>query len=53
VKLASAFCIAQRGVVAIHGRANGAPTDAVAGLVEAHQRALRPPVPGIRLAAGR
>ncbi len=34
------YRVLQRSVVARHGRADGSPTDAVARLVEAHQRAL-------------
>src|SRR3954471_16818591 len=34
--------ILQRGVVAGHGRADGAPADPIARLVEAHQRRLEP-----------
>jgi hypothetical protein len=41
VELLSDFGVLQRGRVAVHGRADGAPANAVAGLVEAHERALQ------------
>jgi hypothetical protein len=41
-ELPSRLCIAQRRVVAVHGGADNAPGDAVAGLVQARQRGLQP-----------
>jgi hypothetical protein len=39
-ELLAEFGVLQGSVVAGHGRADGSPTDAVAGLVEAHEGAL-------------
>ena len=52
VKLFPGLGVLQSGVVAGHGRADRSPADAVARLVEAHQRALEAAAPGSRLAAG-
>ena len=41
-KLNPLFGITQGPVVAIHGRSNGAPGNAVASFVQAHQSALEP-----------
>ena len=52
VELLSGFGVLQRGRVAVHGRADGAPTDAVAGLIEAHQRAFEAPCAGQQVGCG-
>ena len=44
--------ILQRGVVAGHGRADGAPADAVAGLIQAAERPFSPSMPGSIFSAG-
>jgi hypothetical protein len=52
VELLAGFGVLQCRVVAGHGRADRAPADAVARLVQAHERALQAARPGSRLAAG-
>jgi hypothetical protein len=50
VELLSGLGVLQRGGVAIHGCADGSPADAVAGLVEAHQRAFEAVCAGEKIA---
>ena len=52
VELLADLGVLERGVVAGHGRADGAPTDAVAGLVEAHERALEAAGAGQQVGGG-
>ena len=52
VELLAGLGVLERGVVAGHGRADGAPTDAVAGLVEAHERALEAAGAGEQVGGG-
>ena len=44
--------ILQRRIVAGHGGAERAPTDAVASLIETHEGRLKPPEPGSSADAG-
>ena len=52
VELLSGLGVLQRGVVAGHGCADGSPTDAVARLVQAHQRALEAAGAGQQVGGG-
>jgi len=52
VKLLARLGVLKRSVVTRHGRADGAPTDAVTGLIEAHERTLQAAGSGEKIGGG-